>query len=89
MASVDVPVSPNLGPLAGMGEATTYIEAGLAPNTRYERFAGAFDVDVSSFGSPVAIAPYLERRAQSNTYELYREIVNEVRQRIEQLIEEG
>ena len=42
-----------------------------------------------AFGQPIAMTPYLERRDRTNTYEIYREVVNEVRQRIEQLIAEG
>jgi long-chain acyl-CoA synthetase len=42
-----------------------------------------------AFGEPVPMTPYLERRDRTNTYEIYREVVNEVRQRIEQLIAQG
>ena len=45
-------------------------------------------IDVA-FGEPIAIEPYRERRGTVNTYDLYREIVNEVRQRIERLMVEA
>jgi len=42
-----------------------------------------------AFGEPVSMDTFTDRRGGENTYALYRDVVNEVRQRVEQLIEEA
>jgi 1-acyl-sn-glycerol-3-phosphate acyltransferase len=42
-----------------------------------------------AFGEPVEVAPFLARRGQAATYDLYREYVSEVRQRVERLLDEA
>lgn len=56
------------------------------PKGRYFPKPGRIEIAI---GEAVSMEPYLERRGSVNTYALYREVVNTVRQRVDQLVEQA